>query len=986
MPYLTPISPGGTRRQEEGSQHSIKLSNKGELSMNKTVPAHDNRLEIEKNRTNGVAFSIEPPTPDRSCHEGALESADEWRRVETSATSSTIVEFPTVSSSTSTAAAAIPAIVQRQQTLPEVRSPPRRFKHFGSSSLWKEDSKPESDSAPSLQPSMDALASVSPRRARPRLFGFTEMVPDQISATNSSADSSRSGSRSSSPSRSPGLEMIPRSNRRASAMKIHERVSPPQSAAGTPAASPTPASAPMPSIPRRQSVGRSQSEVDVSRPAKAVPPRILARVAPKPSLSTRTSAQRNETALKLCLDDLPAKPADSSLLSPALPSPMIRKKSGEVVKPSLKLVSSYSDVGNALALSPGARSLPSTPSCPKFVHFDTHLERVKLFLHDQKPEVVSRNGSPVDCLSTSEGEEYPFPTTDEEDGGEKLLEIRLPNFPTQQEIGTDLYLESLFLDDDRKSLKGVIRVKNISFSKWVAVRFTLDWWSTINETSATYKESIKGGQYDRFQFTLKLHDLLHKIEDKTMFIALRYHTDGREIWDNNNGQNYEVKFVKTAPSNSRTVKPARPSVSHGSGIIAAGMGRSIGGRSSQWDVHGKRDDRMSDLRAQLNRLASGDDVSYDDDDGNRPIVRRGQNSSPNRRPGGLPKRKDSSNSSNDLKLPTSPGYGPSSPLAQRYDFSFSLQDARSGKKTSPSSRNAELPASPTGISFPANSTKPSMEFYSPQLNILKDLPGKGVPSSTHPPATSASQPSHTPTLSLPQVAVQEPSPPADYFATTAPSATGGPDCKSPVPPVTDLPTMYSPLPAFMIEVLEEDTAKGTLGLTTSDRETSEGAFDALDDSPPSIGHSAASSITSADSPPSPAQPNLPRANSIDNLASLDYNSILEKFCWGGSDVGKFADSGVKQFGARGFGLDSQHSSSESDIPKYYINHLETYSGKDGSPQPIDRSSTPKSRFRNGSNQDREKGESFFKAVSRSLQTSPAQSPMATPGGRTAIRS
>lgn len=786
-------------------------------------------------------------------------------------TTSSAIEFPTASPSASNAAEYIPSIVQRQQTLSEVRSPPRRFKHFGSSSLWKDEQTAEGDSATAEPSSIDALAAASPRRGRPRLFGFTEMVPDPASTTNSSAESSRSGSRSSSPTRSPGLEMIPRSNRRASAMKVHERVSPPQSALTTPVVSPTPASAPLPSIPRRQSVGRSQSEINVSRPPKAVPQRILARVAPKQSLSTRTAAQRNETALKLCLDGLAAKPVESSLMSPALPSPMIRKKSGEVLKPSLKSISSYSDVGNALAPSPGARSLPSTPSCPKFVHFDTHLERVKLFLHDQKPEVVSRNGSPIDCPSTSEGEEYPFPTTDEEDEDKKLLEVRLPNFPTHHEVDTDLYLESLFLDDDRKNLKGIIRVKNISFSKWVAVRFTLDWWSTTNETSATYKESIQGGQYDRFQFTLKLHDLLHKIEDKTMFIALRYNTEGREIWDNNNGQNYEVKFVKTAATNSRALNPARPNVSHGSGIISSGMGRSIGGRTSQWDVNGKRDDRMSDLRAHLSRLASGDDASYDDDDGHPPIVRRGQSSSPVRRPGGLPKRKDSSNSGNDLKPPTSPGYGPSSPLAQRYDFSYSLQDARGGKKTSPSSRNAELPASPTGITFPTNSSKPSMEFYSPQLNILKDLPGKGV-SSAQAASAATVKSTEAVSLSLPKVAIQEPSPPADYFATSAPSGTQGPHRKSPVPPTTELPSIYSPLPSFM-KSPGKNNAQSSLGLTTTDRD---GPFDNLDDSPPSIGHSAASSTTSSDSPSSPAQPNLPRANSIENLASLDYNSILEK--------------------------------------------------------------------------------------------------------------
>lgn len=820
--------------------------------------------------SNALAFSIHPPTPDKQAEEDPFHSTD---KPQTSPTAT--VEFPTSSPSAPVASTAITSLVERQQTLPEVRSPPRRFKHFGSSSLWPDEVKDEADSTENTAlGNMDALALAQQKtRGRPRLFGFTEMAPEQIS-TNYSTESSRNGSRNSSPTRSPGLEMIPRSNRRASSMRMHERVSPPQSASGTPVASPTPASAPLPSIPRRQSVGRSHSEVNVTRPAKSVPQRILARVAPKPSLSTRTSAQRNETALKLDLDGLAPKTTEPSSISPALPSPLIRKKSGEVLKPSLKSVSSYSDVGQALNTSPGIRSLPSTPSCPKFVHFDTHLERVKLFLHDQKPEVVSRDASPIDCISTSEGEEYPFPATDEEEDGKKLLEIRLPNFPIHHEVDADLYLESLFLDDDRKTLKGVIRVKNISFSKWVAVRFTFDWWSTTNETSATHKESIQGGQYDRFQFTLKLHDMLRKLEDKTLFIALRYNTDGREIWDNNSGQNYEVKFVKTAAPPRKALTPARPNVSHGSGLISSGMGRSIGGRSSQWDVNGKRDDRMSDLRAHLSRLASGDD--HTDADDHPPIVLRGQSLSPVRRPGGLPRRKDSSNTSGDLKPPTSPGYGPSSPLAQRYDFSFSLQDARGGKKTSPSIRPVDLPTSPTGLTFPAAIAKPSMDFYSPQLNHLKALPGKGSPKPAEEQSKADSQTVGKISLPLPQVAVHGPSPPLDYFAASAPSATTGPDRQSPVPPSTELPRMYSPLPSFMSKLPATKGSQNTSGLTDTDRDNSNERFDTLDDSPPSIGHSTASSITSADSPQSPPHPDLPRAASIDNVASLDYNSILEK--------------------------------------------------------------------------------------------------------------
>ncbi|KAJ9109245.1 hypothetical protein QFC21_000574 [Naganishia friedmannii] len=980
MPYL-PSSPGSGSKAQDSATIGMKAAFKTAAESARTAT-----LQVPEGLpvTHDVAVSVQPPTPDKQIEADPFVDSVNAIAALTNHGPSFEVEFPTSSPSASFASTAIPAIVQMQQTLPEVRSPTRRFKHFGSSTLWKDGEAGGPENASILDRMDSAPASQSRGRGRPRLFGFTEMAPE-LASNASSAESSRNGSRNTSPTRSPALEMIPRSNRRASAMRMHDRVSPPQSASTTPATSPTPVSAPLPSIPRRQSVVRTQSEANVQRPARAVPQRILARVAPKPSLSTRTSAQRNETALKLDLVGLASKHTDASSISPALPSPLIRKKSGEVLKPSLKSVSSYSDVGQALNISPGVRSLPSTPGCPKFVHFDTHLERVKLFLHDQKPEIVSREGSPIDCISTSEGEEYPFPTTDEEDGGKKQLEIRLPNFPTQHEVDADLYMESLFLDDDRKSLKGVIRVKNMAFSKWVAVRFTFDWWSTTNETSATFKESIQGGKYDRFQFTLRLHDMLHKIEDKALFIALRYNTDGREIWDNNGGQNYEVKFVKKATVPQRSLTPVRP---HGSALISPGMGRSVGGRSSQWDVNGKRDDRMSDLRAHLSRLASGDDRT-DDDDHHQPIVFRGQSTSPVRRPGGLPRRKESNNGSGELKPPSSPGYGPSSPLAQRYDFSYSLQGARGGKKTSPSTRPVDLPSSPTGLNFPTDNTRPSMDFYSPQLNHLKISPEKAQPKGAIAfPPTSLDTDSQQ-TATLPQLALHEPSPPLDYFAASAPSGTVGPDRKSPVPPTTELPRMYSTLPSFM--AVQQSNGQGAqsslgLGLTTNDRDTSNDQLSSLDDSPPSISNSTASSITSSDSPQSPSQPELPRAASIEDLARLDYNSILEKFCWGGNAPGRFAHLGAGQLGAQGSRLDRQHSSSESDIPKYYINHLETHPGDKASPSPSDKSTTPKTRFRNGNNQEKEKGDTFFKAVSRSFQSSPAQSPLPTPNGRTAVSS
>ncbi|KAK9696621.1 hypothetical protein K7432_012364 [Basidiobolus ranarum] len=73
------------------------------------------------------------------------------------------------------------------------------------------------------------------------------------------------------------------------------------------------------------------------------------------------------------------------ILSIPIPPPLVRKKSGEVVKSALK--------GRV-------RSMPTTPT--KFVHFGAKLEHVKLFQKEQKPESISNPVSDdEDGLSTT---------------------------------------------------------------------------------------------------------------------------------------------------------------------------------------------------------------------------------------------------------------------------------------------------------------------------------------------------------------------------------------------------------------------------------------------------------------------------------------------------------------------------------------------------------------------------------------------------------
>ncbi|KAJ6263272.1 hypothetical protein Dda_1833 [Drechslerella dactyloides] len=215
--------------------------------------------------------------------------------------------------------------------------------------------------------------------------------------------------------------------------------------------------------------------------------------------------------------------------------PMVRKKSGELVKSSLK--------------SPNLRrrpsSMPSTPTYPKVVHFDSHLEHVRHFIHSERPTAVSAGSSPVESGMDTDSE-YPFPS----DEPPFEWEIGLPNFPDRVDRSSAMVrVEKVTLSHDKKALLGSVAVANISFQKLVVARFTLDYWQTTSEVAAEYTNDIRRRHtddgYDRFTFKVKLEDMAN-LENKTLFFCVRYRVDSKEFWDNNNSINYQVDFRKKA--------------------------------------------------------------------------------------------------------------------------------------------------------------------------------------------------------------------------------------------------------------------------------------------------------------------------------------------------------------------------------------------------------------------------------------------------------
>ncbi len=304
----------------------------------------------------------------------------------------------------------------------------------------------------------------------------------------------------------------------------------------------------------------------------------------------------------------PGSPVSADLEDPkyGFLHPLVRKKSGELVKSSLRLHRFNS-----------SRSLPATPTY-KQVHFGGGID-VKYFRSKDKPSSISVCNSP-DMDSSSSSSSYDSDNggdsseqnsdNDEDDLIDKELSAldiadtdavyskdvrtlystlyqvarecvekvtarnltkfehlmkpvtldksQFSNILYQDEIDREVpvILESCKLSDDKTAILGHVSVRNVSYSKAVTVRYTFDDWKTVVNIEASYTSNIpkilRSAGYDRFLFQISVPMLFCQYFDSHMIsgqkapevaFCIRYTSGGQEFWDNNFGHNYMLKFL-----------------------------------------------------------------------------------------------------------------------------------------------------------------------------------------------------------------------------------------------------------------------------------------------------------------------------------------------------------------------------------------------------------------------------------------------------------
>ena len=203
---------------------------------------------------------------------------------------------------------------------------------------------------------------------------------------------------------------------------------------------------------------------------------------------------------------------------------------------------------------PASTPPPPNPKCVHFKGTDNELESVCLFHATGRPSSISHPRSYSDTETETDtdnalaaqrrrgSDETMFKVTD-------ISPIPSPHTPPESNI----HLESLTLLPARPPLlRGIVRVRNISFEKSVIVHFTTDGWTTVSESRARYVGPGAGaGAWDQFVFTISLE------MPRTLLLAVRYTVPGAgEWWDNNGGADFRVVLV---PAKSlRSVPGPRP--------------------------------------------------------------------------------------------------------------------------------------------------------------------------------------------------------------------------------------------------------------------------------------------------------------------------------------------------------------------------------------------------------------------------------------------
>ncbi|CDR43252.1 CYFA0S11e02498g1_1 [Cyberlindnera fabianii] len=235
---------------------------------------------------------------------------------------------------------------------------------------------------------------------------------------------------------------------------------------------------------------------------------------------------------------------------------------------------------------PGLTRCKSMPSA-KTVRFSTDLEKVKTFSEYARPSAISLDNSPEQSPDLDDEFDGPYgrpkalfelnssnfygnSSSDSDDSEEDYFtyksKVRTSKWKMSN-MNFDLFsnsssfnlpavkLTSLKVSDNL--LRGTVEVANLTFEKYVEVKFTTDSWKSIYLVTGSYKRSLDSNR-DQFTFEINLNKSIMMNSSRMLKknsatpikveLCVKYVSGGFSLYyDNNNSENYKFQLESRAP-------------------------------------------------------------------------------------------------------------------------------------------------------------------------------------------------------------------------------------------------------------------------------------------------------------------------------------------------------------------------------------------------------------------------------------------------------
>ncbi|KAM8891476.1 uncharacterized protein AB9W97_011991 [Spinachia spinachia] len=170
-------------------------------------------------------------------------------------------------------------------------------------------------------------------------------------------------------------------------------------------------------------------------------------------------------------------------------------------------------------------------------------------------------------------------------------------------------LEAVELLPGTAVLRGVIRVLNVSFSKAVYIRTTLDAWSSHFDLLAEYVPSSSDGATDRFSFKLAVVPP-DGVPGARVDFCLRYETPSGTFWANNNDRNYVLFCHRRVGGRKET--PLSERVNNKSCLKTVGRSFSTGGNVAEMEASSTDDGAKVDCQ-KAEKASNGPSAASEED-------------------------------------------------------------------------------------------------------------------------------------------------------------------------------------------------------------------------------------------------------------------------------------------------------------------------------------------------------------------------------------